>query len=195
MNPAGRSDCAHKHTLVASSYCGLCHIKLCTSIFTRGAIWQPAYGRHKGTAAHFSDAKKMQTQAKFRPCGSFFSICAFPPSVMIMRVCAAISRAGGSLPEPVGDAPNGQHQESSALSNAALRRCEVWKQWGRVSKEDAIRKSSVSVSHQTGSASPCGRLWKAGPAHPYIQSHTATANTRASFPDDSSRFRNWLSFR
>lgn len=90
INPEGRSDCSHKHKLVASSYCGLCHIKLCTSIFNRGAIWQPANGRHKRTAAHFSDAKKMHTQAKFRPCGSFFRICAFPPSVIIMRVCATI---------------------------------------------------------------------------------------------------------
>lgn len=140
INPEGRSDCSHKHKLVASSYCGLCHIKLCTSIFNRGAIWQPANGRHKRTAAHFSDAKKMHTQAKFRPCGSFFRICAFPPSVIIMRVCATILIAYSSLPKPRflhprWDAPkqtkvsngNRRRHASYTLSNVAFRRREVWK--------------------------------------------------------------------
>lgn len=65
INPEGRYNRSRKYTLVAS-YCGLCHKKLCTSIFNRGTIW-PANGRHKGTAVHFSDAKKnahtSQTQA------------------------------------------------------------------------------------------------------------------------------------
>lgn len=58
----GHSFCLHKtsicpYTLVASSYCGPCHMKLCASIFNWGTVWL-ANGRHKGTAAHFSDAKK-----------------------------------------------------------------------------------------------------------------------------------------
>lgn len=114
---------------MASSYCGLCHIKLCTSIFNRGTIWQPANGRHKGTAAHFSDAKKMHTQAKLRPCGSFFRICAFPPSVIIMRVCATISIGYSSLSKPLflhprWDAPNRQSLEQKTSRKLHLvHRC------------------------------------------------------------------------
>lgn len=107
----------------------------------------------------------MHTQAKFRPCGSLFSICAFSPSFIIMRVCATIWVAYTYLCVFLLQTHN------SNTTPRKLQRCFIrcgWKwcfHW-----RCKGRRSASSLSRCFPSSRKCVSLWKTEKP-PYVRSH------------------------